>query len=112
MRLLLAAGGKESSGSGEKDEGEAKRIEGGEDQGAKKEVVQASQEEGKGKGKGLSTFLLSSTTSQKGSGSSSLASIFGPNGLPPFPTGMNSASSKGAKGYVLDTERTEGFPEQ
>ena len=38
--------------------------------------------------------------------------IFGPDGLPPFPTGMNAASPKGEKRYVLDTKRVEGYPEE
>ena len=40
------------------------------------------------------------------------ASIFGPTGLPPFPSGMSRVSAEGGRRYVMDTERAEGFPEE
>lgn len=39
-------------------------------------------------------------------------SIFGPNGLPPFPSGMSRASQEGGRKYVMDADREEGFPEE
>lgn len=65
---------------------------------------QAVQAQGQGEGMGLSTLFSKKKGLSQG--------IFGPDGLPPFPTGMNSVSSKGQKQYVLDTERAEGFPEE
>lgn len=40
------------------------------------------------------------------------ASIFGPTGLPPFPSGMSNASPEGGRKYVMDIDRNEGFPEE
>ena len=119
VQLLLAGGSKASpSLSAKDDDGAQRQIKGGEgegDKGAKEGGVVAvqahgqGQGEGEGKEKGLSTLLLS----RKKEDLSLDGSIFsGPNGLPPFPTGMNSASSTGGKGYVLDTERAEGYPEE
>lgn len=42
----------------------------------------------------------------------SVTSIFGPNGLPPFPTGMGRTSAQGERRYVMDADREEGFPEE
>ena len=42
----------------------------------------------------------------------SVASIFGPNGLPPFPTGMGRTSAQGERKYVMDVDREEGYPEE
>ena len=39
-------------------------------------------------------------------------SLFGPNGLPPFPTAMNQVSAEEGKKYVLDEDRAEGFPKE
>lgn len=96
-------GGGDSGGGGEKGEGDKEGV-------AKGEVVEVKAE---GEREGLSSLLLSGKRTQN----SSLNGIFsGPNGLPPFPTGMNSSSSssssKGEKRYVLDTERAEGYPEE
>lgn len=41
-----------------------------------------------------------------------VASIFGPNGLPPFPTGMGRTTAQGDRQYVMDADREEGFPEE
>ena len=38
------------------------------------------------------------------------ASIIGPHGLPPFPTGMNRISVEGDRKYVMDNDRAEGYP--
>lgn len=40
----------------------------------------------------------------------SVSSIFGPSGLPPFPTGMNQNKPEGGKKYVMDENGFEGFP--
>ena len=42
---------------------------------------------------------------------SATGSLFGPDGLPPFPTGLNRAAV-GTKGYVMDQDRAEGFPKE
>ena len=42
----------------------------------------------------------------------STVSLFGQDGLPPFPSGMSRESPKGGKNYVMDADRTEGFPEE
>lgn len=39
-------------------------------------------------------------------------SIFGPDKLPPFPSGMSTRSPEGGRKYVMDVEREEGFPEE
>lgn len=40
------------------------------------------------------------------------ASIFGPTGLPPFPSGMSRTSAEGGRKYVMDIDRNEGYPEE
>lgn len=40
------------------------------------------------------------------------ATIFGPNGLPPFPTGMSRVSPEGGRKYVMGTDGEEGYPEE
>lgn len=40
------------------------------------------------------------------------ASIFGRDGLPPFPSGLNRVSSNGGRKYVIDADRVEGYPEE
>ena len=40
------------------------------------------------------------------------ASIFGPDGLPPFPSGMSRASPVGGRQYVMDADREQGYPEE
>ncbi len=42
----------------------------------------------------------------------STASIFGPEGLPPFPSSMSRASTVGGKKYVMDADREQGYPEE
>lgn len=64
-----------------------------------KQLVQVKQE---GEQKGLSALF---EKDQK-----SVSSIFGPNGMPPFPTGMNSTRPEGGRKYVMDEDGYEGFP--
>lgn len=40
------------------------------------------------------------------------ASIFGPDGLPPLPSGMSRASLVGGRKYVMDADREQGYPEE
>ena len=40
------------------------------------------------------------------------ANIFGPDGLPPFPSGMSRASPVGGRKYVMDADREQGYPEE
>ena len=42
----------------------------------------------------------------------SVAGIFGPDGLPPFPSGLSRVSPRGGKNYVMDKDRAEGYPEE
>lgn len=41
-----------------------------------------------------------------------IASILGPDGLPPFPSGMNRTSVVGGRKYVMDADREQGYPEE
>lgn len=41
----------------------------------------------------------------------SVSSIFGPNGLPPFPSGASRLSPEGGRKYVLDEDGYEGYPD-
>lgn len=66
-----------------------------------KQLVQVKQE---GEGKGLAVFFEKNKESTK--------SIFGRDGLPPFPSGMNRSSSNGGRKYAMDADRAEGFPEE
>lgn len=107
----LSLGSGSSSGLNDGDgDGDGKRL-GGQIEGDKdakqQDIVKAEESE---KTKGLSTLLLSGIRTKD----SSLNGIFAasPNGLPPFPTGMNSRSAKGEKRYVMDTDRAEGYPEE
>ncbi len=52
---------------------------------------------------------LSATFAQKKDIS---AGIFGPDGLPPFPSGLHKVSPEGSKQYVMDAARAEGYPEE
>lgn len=88
---LLSAGSKASPSDGVEHIGEPDS----------QQVVEV---QGKRDGLGLSTLLSMKQNSSLG--------IFGPNGLPPFPTGLNSFSQKGEKRYTLDTKRVEGYPEE
>ena len=40
------------------------------------------------------------------------AGIFGPDGLPPFPSGMSKTSPVGGRKYVMDADREQGYPEE
>ena len=40
------------------------------------------------------------------------AAVLGPSGLPPMPCDLSRQSSEGARKYVMNTERTEGYPER
>ena len=42
----------------------------------------------------------------------SVTSIFGPDGLPPFPSGLSRVLPRGGKQYVMDADRKEGYPEE
>lgn len=66
-----------------------------------KQLVQVKQE---GEEKGLAAFFA------KDEGNT--ASIFGPGGLPPFPSGMSRTSPVGGRKYVMDADRAEGYPEK
>ncbi|MCJ1350971.1 MAG: hypothetical protein MMC33_000953 [Icmadophila ericetorum] len=65
-----------------------------------KQLVEA-RKEGEG---GLSVFLAK----EKGA----VGSLLDERGLPPMPVGMNRAVGNGAKRYVIDIDREEGFPEK
>jgi hypothetical protein len=54
--------------------------------------------------KGLAAFFEKDKTAMSG--------IFGKDGLPPMPSGMSHASTSGAKKYIMDMKRDEGFPEE
>ena len=64
-----------------------------------KQLVQVKQD---GEEKGLAAFF------KEGKGST--ATIFGANGLPPFPSGMSRASPVGGRKYVMDADREQGYP--
>ena len=66
-----------------------------------KQLVQVKQD---GEERGLSAYFEKDRKA--------VASIFGPDGLPPFPSGMSRVSPKGGKGYVMDADREEGYPEE
>ncbi|KAL8853223.1 MAG: hypothetical protein Q9221_001957 [Calogaya cf. arnoldii] len=42
----------------------------------------------------------------------SMTSILGPDGMPPFPTGGSRTSPEGGRKYVMDADRVEGYPEE
>ncbi|KAI4281003.1 MAG: hypothetical protein L6R35_005769, partial [Caloplaca aegaea] len=42
----------------------------------------------------------------------SMASVLGATGMPPFPTGGSRLSPEGGRKYVMDSHRTEGYPEE
>ena len=66
-----------------------------------KQLVEVKKE---GEEKGLSAYFEKEKNAS--------ASIFGPDGLPPFPSGMSRTSPEGGRKYVMDIERDEGFPEE
>ena len=43
---------------------------------------------------------------------SSISSVLGNGGMPPFPPGANRASPQGGKQYVMDADRENGYPEE
>lgn len=66
-----------------------------------KQLVQIAQE---GQGRGLAAYF---EKDQKRT-----VDILGPDGLPPFPSGMSRVSPEGGRKYVMDANRSEGFPEE
>ena len=66
-----------------------------------KQLVQVKQD---GEEKGLAALF--------GKEKKNMTGIFGPDGLPPFPSGMSRVSAQGGKNYVMDADREEGFPEE
>ncbi|KAL9583827.1 MAG: hypothetical protein Q9212_002478 [Teloschistes hypoglaucus] len=66
-----------------------------------KQLVQVQQA---GEEKGLSAFFEKEKTR--------VASILGPTGLPPFPTGASLASPEGGRKYIMDVDRENGYPEE
>ncbi len=66
-----------------------------------KQLVQVKQD---GEQRGLAAFFEKEKTGT--------ASIFGSNGLPPFPSGMSRTSPLGGRKYVMDADREQGFPEE
>ncbi|KAL9596415.1 MAG: hypothetical protein Q9219_005799 [cf. Caloplaca sp. 3 TL-2023] len=66
-----------------------------------KQLVEVQHE---GEEKGLAALFEKEKTS--------IASILGANGLPPFPTGASRLSPQGGRKYVLDVDRENGYPEE
>ena len=66
-----------------------------------KRLVQVKQE---GEEKGLAALFKKNKIST--------TNIFGRDGLPPFPSGVNRVSTNGEKKYVMDADRAEGYPEE
>lgn len=66
-----------------------------------KQLVQMKRE---GEQKGLAAFFEKDKNVTAG--------IFGPDGLPPFPSGMSRASPVGGRKYVIDSNREQGYPEE
>ena len=66
-----------------------------------KQLVQVRQD---GEDKGLSAFFEREKTG--------VASILGPNGIPPFPTGGSLTSAEGGRKYIMDADRENGYPEK
>lgn len=64
-----------------------------------KQLVQARQE---GEAKGISAFLERNSEGR--------ASILGPDGLPPFPSGQGRLAPGGGRMYLMNLGRTEGYP--
>lgn len=65
-----------------------------------KQLVQVKQE---GEEKGLAALFEKNQEST--------TNIFGRDGLPPFPSGLNRVSSDGGRKYSMDADRAEGYPE-
>lgn len=66
-----------------------------------KQLVQVKQD---GEETGLAAFFEKEKNST--------ASIFGSDGLPPFPSGMSRTSPVGGRKYVMDADREQGYPEE
>lgn len=66
-----------------------------------KHLVQVKQE---GEEKGLTALFKTNKRST--------TNIFGRDGLPPFPSGVNRVSTNGEKKYVMDADKAEGYPEE
>lgn len=64
-----------------------------------KQLVQAKQA---GEAKGISAFLERNSHGR--------ASILGPDGLPPFPSGQGRLAPGGGRMYLMNLGRTEGYP--
>ena len=64
-----------------------------------RQLVQVNED---GEGQGLAVFFEKEKNS--------VASIFGPDGLPPFPSGVSRVSPQGGRQYVMDVDREQGFP--
>ncbi|KAI4245072.1 MAG: hypothetical protein L6R40_002671 [Gallowayella cf. fulva] len=64
-----------------------------------KQLIEVQQE---GEEKGLAALFKEEKTS--------VSSILGPNGMPPFPTGGSRTSPQGGRRYVMDADRDEGYP--
>lgn len=64
-----------------------------------KQLVQIKQA---GEAKGISAFLEGNSKSS--------ASILGPDGLPPFPSGQGRLTPNGGRMYLMNMGRTEGYP--
>ena len=65
-----------------------------------KQLVQVKQE---GEEKGLAALFEKDKKS--------VTSIFGPGGLPPFPSGASRLSPEGGRKYVMDEDGYEGYPD-
>ncbi|KAL2041048.1 hypothetical protein N7G274_005992 [Stereocaulon virgatum] len=66
-----------------------------------KQLVQVKQE---GDEKGLAAFFEKEKNG--------IVGILGPDGLPPFPSGMSRTSPVGRRKYVMDADRDQGYPEE
>lgn len=66
-----------------------------------KQLVQVNQQEEE---KGLSTQFRKYIKAP--------SDIFGPDSLPPFPSGMSRVSPEGGRSYVINANRDEGYPEE
>lgn len=67
-----------------------------------KQLVQAKQAKQAGDAKGISAFLERHSEGR--------ASILGPDGLPPFPSGQGRLAPGGGRMYLMNLGRTEGYP--
>ncbi|KAL9001215.1 MAG: hypothetical protein Q9169_000399 [Polycauliona sp. 2 TL-2023] len=66
-----------------------------------KQLMQVQEE---GEERGLAALFQQEKTS--------VTSVLGPNGMPPFPTGGSRTSPEGGRKYVMDADRVEGYPEE